>query len=80
LTPDGFADSISGEYFIEPHEEKASLEQFFNHDEAFPGAVPYIQHQNGNLANEFSTLNCEVPQEIVRRVSEFFFKGKEPDA
>jgi hypothetical protein len=57
LTPDGFADSIAGEYFVEPHEQKTALSKFFEHEEHFPGAVPYIQHQNGNFLSEFESLS-----------------------
>lgn len=31
LTPDGFADSVKGEYFIEPEEIKTTMSDFLNY-------------------------------------------------
>ena len=42
--------------------------------------MPYIQHQNSNFTEEFTSLNFEVPQEVVKHVSQQFFKGADPDA
>jgi hypothetical protein len=49
LTPDGFADSIKGEFFVEPEEVKTTIKNFFNHSESYPNSIPYIQHQNSSL-------------------------------
>ncbi len=58
LTPDGFADSVKGEFFVQPDEVKTSITRFLDHEEHFSGAVPYIQHQNSSLTEEMWILNA----------------------
>ncbi len=80
LTPDGFADSVKGNYFIEPEEIKTNIRDFFNYKEKYPNAIPYIQHQNDSLVKEFWDVSLEIQPDQLNFLSKAFFEGKEPDA
>ena len=54
LTPDGFADSIKNQYFIEPYQKTMNMKEFLNIKENFNDSIGYIQKQNDNLNSEFS--------------------------
>ena len=56
LTPDGFADSIKNQYFIEPYQAQMTMKEFLNLDSTFNDSVGYIQKQNDNLNSEFSSF------------------------
>ncbi len=57
LTPDGFADSIKGDYFVQPEQIKTNMNKFLNYKEEFPNGIPYVQHQNSSLTEQMWILN-----------------------
>jgi jumonji domain-containing protein 7 len=78
ITPNGFADAVTNDKFVMPHETKMSMDEFLGimeHPEATRG-VHYIQKQNSNLQDEFSELFKDISE--LPWASEAF--GKTPDA
>ena len=78
FTPDGYADAIRDNVFVQPLEEDMDMGQFLDILEAppDPGSVPYIQKQNSNLSEQFNALMDDVGR--LPWAEEAF--GKEPDA
>lgn len=68
VTPDGFADSVKGEYFVEPLQIKGSIADVIDwgnqggEKEKGKGKkirddwIPYVQHQNSNLTQQCQGL------------------------
>ncbi|KRX08647.1 hypothetical protein PPERSA_03518 [Pseudocohnilembus persalinus] len=81
ITPDGFADSVHGEYFCQPWQEQMSFKEFLKleDDKNLNDFVPYIQKQNGNLDSEFEFLYQDISDNLQNIGSNKFF-DKQPDA
>ncbi len=79
ITPDGFADSIKSDYFIQPYQSKSTLSDFFNkHIKNRDKFISYIQKQNNNLNEEFSNFLDDIPSDINNLFTNLF--GTKPDA
>ncbi|XP_035827441.1 bifunctional peptidase and (3S)-lysyl hydroxylase Jmjd7 isoform X2 [Aplysia californica] len=80
VTPNGYADAINGNRFVMPEERKMSLSGFLDilssPDKDRTNGVFYIQKQNSNLEDEFSSIMEDVHP--FSWAEEVFGKG--PDA
>lgn len=79
ITPNGYADAVTDGKFVMPCEKTMKMNDFLNIIEN-PTAykdIYYIQKQNSNLTDEFSTLLQDVDQGISWGTTAF---GKDPDA
>jgi len=59
VTPNGYADAITDEKFVMPHEEEMTFKDFIQiieKPEEYPGDIHYIQRQNSNLIEEMNEL------------------------
>ncbi|KAK3583289.1 hypothetical protein CHS0354_011178 [Potamilus streckersoni] len=80
VTPNGYADAVNGGKFVMPEERRMKMCQFLDildkSDRHNPG-VFYIQKQNSNLTEEFSSIIEDVETDIPWGSEAF---GKLPDA
>lgn len=78
MTPDGFGDSVKGEYFVTPFEEDMTFETFVSilTKKVPRSGVHYCQHQNSSLTTQFNALMADM--KIPSFAREAF--GSEPDA
>ena len=65
-TPDGYADAVTGGKFVKPAEKLMNLGQFLDILEGKKqmSGVAYIQKQNSNFMDEFSSLAADVEMNI----------------
>lgn len=78
VTPNGYADAITDEYFVLPEEKVMPMEQFLQSlENPVANRIHYIQRQNSNLTEEFPELIADSASEI-QWASEVF--GSKPDA
>ncbi|CAL1547398.1 unnamed protein product [Lymnaea stagnalis] len=82
VTPNGYADAIYKGKFVMPEERKICMSEFLNvlfspEEERKSKGVFYIQKQNSNLNDEFSTLMKDVDPHVKFGTEAF---GAEPDA
>lgn len=79
VTPNGLADAVNEGFFVMPEERQMTLSQFLDilsAREKHQG-VFYVQKQNSNLTQEFSTLLTDVDSEPAWGTEVF---GQSPDA
>lgn len=79
VTPNGYADAVTDGQFVMPYEKTMQMKDFLNiieNPKDYKG-IFYIQKQNSNLTDEFSTLLQDVDRGISWGTEAF---GKEPDA
>ena len=78
VTPNGYADAITNDVFVMPHERVMPFEDFIKVIES-PGkyqGIHYIQRQNSNLNQEMPELLDDISE--LNWAKEAF--GKDPDA
>lgn len=80
VTPNGYADAIKGDRFVMPEEREMTVNNFLDillgSQRASSNGVFYIQKQNSNLVDEFSSIMEDVkPFDWAGKAF-----GKEPDA
>lgn len=66
VTPNGYGDAIVNDtHFVKPDEQQLTINKFFDCiEDKEKESVYYIQHQNSNLTDEFSTLIGDVDGSI----------------
>ena len=64
VTPNGRADAIVGERFVEPCEERMTMRRLLDSLGAASGDVPYLSSQCSNLTGELSCLRDDVGDAI----------------
>lgn len=74
-TPDGFADSIKRDCFVEPQDLKITMAEFLEYRDKYPG-VEYIQNQNNSLIREFEVLDYEYPSDAVKFIGKNIFESE----
>eukprot|EP01116_Phalansterium_solitarium_P009609 TRINITY_DN23847_c0_g1_i1.p1 TRINITY_DN23847_c0_g1~~TRINITY_DN23847_c0_g1_i1.p1 ORF type:complete len:336 (-),score=80.02 TRINITY_DN23847_c0_g1_i1:91-1098(-) len=81
-TPNGYGDAVTptpdGPMFVEPERRHMKFSEFLsiNENPRDYAGVYYVQHQNGNLRSEFSTLFADVDMELPFATEAF---GAPPD-
>lgn len=60
VTPNGRADAIVGDHFVEPCEERMNMRSLLDALGAAEGDVPYLSSQCSNLTGELSCLRQDV--------------------
>jgi hypothetical protein len=78
VTPDGFGDSVKGEYFVTPFEEDMKFSSFVDilTKKTPRNGVHYCQHQNSSLTTQFNALMADMKIPSFARTA----FGSEPDA
>ncbi|XP_013379747.1 jmjC domain-containing protein 7 [Lingula anatina] len=79
VTPNGYADAVSGNKFVMPEERQITFNKFLDileNKDTVPG-IFYIQKQNSNFTEEFPELLPDAESEIEMATKAF---GKTPDA
>lgn len=79
VTPNGYADAVSGGKFVMPEERRMKFADFLDiiEKKTNPSGVYYVQKQNSNFTDEFRDIAVDASFEIPW-ASEAF--GKKPDA
>ena len=67
VTPNGYADAVTGGKFVMPEERRMTISKFLDilDNPSSANGVFYIQKQNSNLTDEFSVLLKDVDAEIT---------------
>lgn len=60
FTPNGEADSVQGDFFVEPYKAQCSMHSMLDWVAHPSGNVRYLQLQNGSLQLEFQALAADV--------------------
>ncbi|XP_060072391.1 bifunctional peptidase and (3S)-lysyl hydroxylase Jmjd7-like [Ylistrum balloti] len=78
VTPNGYADAVTDGKFVMPDERKMTMSKFLDElDAPKKDKVFYIQKQNSNLTEEFSSIISDVDTDIDWGTEAF---GQPPDA